>query len=48
VVQKGDPLLVMESMKMESKVCAHKNGSVKLFVGEGQLIEAQTLLLSID
>ena len=47
-VQKGDALLVMESMKMESKVSAHKDGVVKLFVKEGQLIDAQTLLLSIE
>lgn len=48
VVRKGDPLLVMESMKMESKISAHKDGVVKLFVKEGQLLEAQTLLLSIE
>ncbi len=47
-VQKGEALIVMESMKMESKVSAHKDGQVTLRVREGQIVQAGTLLLSIE
>ncbi|KAL6077092.1 biotin carboxylase [Balamuthia mandrillaris] len=47
-LKKGQPVLIMESMKMESKVCAQREGTLKLFVKEGQTVEAGTVLLSVD
>lgn len=45
VVQKGDEIIVIESMKMEVPVTVEKNGSVKkINVSEGDFVqEGQTL-----
>jgi pyruvate carboxylase len=48
-LQKGDRLLVMEAMKMQSTVYAPVGGKVKeLLVQPGQHVEAKDLLLAIE
>ncbi len=47
-VKAGDPLLTMESMKMETRISAKHDGIVRFKVKEGQLIEAGVAMLSID
>jgi biotin carboxyl carrier protein len=46
-VAAGDTLLIMESMKMESKIFAHKAGTVKLHVRADQVIQEGTKMLMI-
>jgi|GEM_PF-1905587 acetyl/propionyl-CoA carboxylase alpha subunit len=48
LIQKGDELLVMESMKMESKILSNRMGSIQeIFVKEGELVQADQQLLRI-
>ncbi len=48
-IEKGDRLLVMEAMKMQSTVYAPLGGTVKqLLVQPGQHVEAKDLLLAIE
>jgi pyruvate carboxylase len=48
-IDKGDRLLVMEAMKMQSTVYAPLGGTVKqVFVQPGQQVEAKDLLLAIE
>jgi pyruvate carboxylase len=48
-LQKGERLLVMEAMKMQSTVYAPVSGTVKqLLVQPGQQVEAKDLLLVIE
>ena len=47
-VKKGDPLLVMLSMKMENTIQANEDGLIEdVFVTEKSFVEADTLLLNI-
>ncbi|MCO6558660.1 MAG: ATP-grasp domain-containing protein [Bifidobacterium sp.] len=49
VVNKGDLLAVLESMKMENYVYAPVNGTVrKIFVGPSDSVDAGTTLMKID
>ena len=48
-VEKGDLLLIMESMKMENKILAPISGKVtELLVCAGELVEADQLLVLIE
>lgn len=48
-VTKGEPLLVVEAMKMENEIKAPRDGIVKRFaVGEGDLVEAKSVLVELE
>jgi len=47
-VTEGQPLVIMESMKMESKIYAKGNGVVKIFVKVGDIVEKDTTLASVE
>ncbi len=48
-VNEGDPLLIMEAMKMENEMRASKDGVVKeVHVKTGQNVEGSTVLISFD
>lgn len=48
-VEKGQPLLVMEAMKMENEICAHQGGRIgEVRVSEGQAVECGAELLAIE
>jgi biotin carboxyl carrier protein len=48
-VKAGDPLLIMEAMKMENEMRAGTDSKIKtIHVKEGEAIEANTLLVSFD
>lgn len=48
-VSEGTPLLVMESMKMETTLCAAESGVVEqILVNQGEVVEAGTSLLVIQ
>lgn len=47
-VEKGDPVCVMEAMKMENEIRASTSGEIKkINVSEGQAVETGALLLEI-
>lgn len=48
-VSKGQPLLVVEAMKMENEMKAPRDGVVKRFsVAEGDLVEAKAVLVELE
>ncbi|WP_290595956.1 MULTISPECIES: biotin/lipoyl-containing protein [unclassified Archaeoglobus] len=48
-VQAGDPIIIVESMKMENEIVSHKDGVVsEILVKEGQRIEAGDVLAVIE
>jgi acetyl/propionyl-CoA carboxylase alpha subunit len=47
-VQAGDTVIVMESMKMESKISALKAGTVRVFVSKDSLVDAGTQLFNVE
>lgn len=47
-IKKGQVVVVIESMKMENKKYAPKDGIVKIYVKENQIVTAETLLVSIE
>lgn len=47
-VSKGDPVMVMEAMKMENEIRAPKDGTIaSVLVKEGQAVETGALLLEL-
>lgn len=49
VVKKGDPLLVLEAMKMENVIKADGEGTIKkINVNEKQAVEKNTLLIELE
>ena len=48
-LEKGDPVLVMEAMKMENEIRANIAGQVKnVCISEGQAVETGTLLMEVE
>jgi len=48
-VQKGEPVVVVEAMKMENQLKASADGTVTaILVSEGDLVEAKTALIQLD
>jgi acetyl-CoA/propionyl-CoA carboxylase biotin carboxyl carrier protein len=48
-VVKGDALLVLEAMKMESTVVAHRSGTLSgLLVANGDTVVVRAVVASID
>jgi 3-methylcrotonyl-CoA carboxylase alpha subunit len=47
-VKKNDALLTMESMKTEVRLYSRHDGTVKLLVNEGDVVNAGTILVKID
>jgi biotin carboxyl carrier protein len=49
VVKKGQTLLTMEAMKMEIRIQALKDGTVKtLHVSQGQTVEREQILIEME
>lgn len=49
VVAAGDPVLVLEAMKMENEICAQKSGKIKnIHVTEGQTVAGNALLFEME
>ena len=48
-VSKGEPLLVVEAMKMENEIKAPRDGMVKRFaVSAGDLVDAKAVLVELE
>lgn len=48
-VLKGQPLVVIESMKMENEICASRDGIIKtLFIALGNLVQPNELLIELE
>ena len=47
-VKEGDLIAVMEAMKMEMQVTAHRSGTIALKATAGAAQEAQSILATID
>lgn len=47
-VKPGDPLLTMESMKMETRLYSKHKGKVKYLVKEGDIVDAGSLMLKVE
>ena len=48
-VTAGDPILVLEAMKMENEICALKSGKIKeIFVTEGQTVPGNAPLFEME
>ncbi len=48
-VKEGDPVLIIEAMKVMNQIVAHKSGKVsQIFVGDAQPVEFDAPLLQID
>lgn len=47
-VKKGDPILVLEAMKMENDIAAPCDGTVTILVNQGATVETNTVLATIS
>ena len=48
-VEEGDPLIVVEAMKMENELKATSAGTVsKICVAEGEQVQARTTLIELE
>lgn len=48
-VTAGDPVLILEAMKMENEICAQKSGKIKdIFVNEGQTVPGNAPLFEME
>lgn len=48
-VQQGQPLVVIESMKMENEICANSDGVIKtLFIALGNLVQPNQPLIELE
>ena len=48
-VCQGQPLVIIESMKMENEICSHSDGIIKtLFIALGNLVEPNQLLVELE
>jgi acetyl-CoA/propionyl-CoA carboxylase, biotin carboxylase, biotin carboxyl carrier protein len=47
-VETGDPLVVLEAMKMETTIDAYRDGTIRLFVEAGDTVSAGQLLAVIE
>lgn len=49
IISKGDPIMILEAMKMENVIKSRGEGKVaKVFVNEGQAVEKNELLVSFE
>lgn len=49
LITEGDPLLVLEAMKMENAILAPVNGRIKeIYVKEGQMVTKGYLMLELE
>jgi len=48
-VEKGQVLLILESMKMENQILAQKKGKIKeIFIEQGQMVDGNQILLLFE
>jgi pyruvate carboxylase len=48
-IKENDPLFVIEAMKMETTVTAHKKGKIKsITLGEGQMVKQDDLVITLE
>lgn len=48
-VKEGDPLIVLEAMKMDNKLTAERDGKVKsILVSEGEVVKENTPLITFE
>lgn len=48
-VKENQPLIIIEAMKMETEIVAHRNGTVKeIYVTEGQSVQSGELMITME
>ena len=49
IIKENDPLFVIEAMKMETTVAAHKDGKVKsISLNEGRMVKQDDLVITLE
>ena len=49
IIERGDNVLILEAMKMESKIAADKRGKViEILIEKGQTVEANELMIVLE